>query len=123
MSASRTVTIETVDHGTVTIPEPTWCIAAHDIKGYREDIEHVSAQTPLLIPTRSHGLVIAMPVFFVWRPFSSNDNQINAAIVTDVESHEFDPAGLDQVAAALVEHARTIRVYARQLSTLRAGTK
>ncbi|MFD3657011.1 DUF6907 domain-containing protein [Streptomyces sp. NPDC058620] len=122
MTAPRTVTVETADHGHVTIPEPAWCIAPHDFEGYREDIEHHSAKTPLIVPTPCHGLISALPVFFVWRPFSETDSQMNVGIELD-EWHEFSPTDLDKVAAALVEHARTIRVYARQLSTMRAGAK
>ena len=119
MSAPRTVTIRTADHGDVTVTEPDWCTADHAYEQYREDIEHSGAVTHLVISTECHGPVAAMPVGFVWRPFSPTDNRITAAIELDAW-HEFDPAGLDRAAAALVEHAATLRVYARQLSTLRA---
>ncbi len=36
------------------------------------------------------------------------------------EWHEFDPAALIRAADALIEHAATLRVYARQLNELQA---
>lgn len=124
MTAPRTITIPTADHGDVTVTEPDWCTADHTFEGYREDIEHSGATTHLLIPTECHGQVRALPVSFVWRPFSPTSDQITAAIEMD-QWHEFDPAGLHQVADALIEHATTLRVYARQLATLRTkdGTR
>ncbi|MET8401407.1 hypothetical protein [Streptomyces sp900116325] len=119
MTAPRTVTVHTADHGDVTIPEPQWCIAPHDFEGYRVDIEHHGTRTPLLVPTACHGLAEALPVFFAWRPFSPTDSQIHAVIELD-QWHEFDPAGLEAAAAALVEHAAVLRVHARELAALRA---
>ncbi|MFF9688968.1 DUF6907 domain-containing protein [Streptomyces sp. NPDC014623] len=118
MSAPRTITVPTADQGDVEVIEPDWCTADHTFEGYREDIEHSGAVTHLVIPTECHGQVRALPVGFVWRPFSPTDDRITVAIELDAW-HEFDSAGLDRVAAALVEHAATLRVYARQLSTLR----
>ncbi|MEW2177159.1 hypothetical protein AB0890_12620 [Streptomyces sp. NPDC005406] len=119
MTARRTITVPTADHGDVTVTEPDWCTADHTFEGYREDIEHSGATTYLAIHTECHGPTHTLPVTFVWRPFSPTDALIKAAIETD-QAHEFDPAGLDRAADALVEHARTLRVYARQLATLRA---
>lgn len=119
MNAPRTITIPTADHGDVEVTEPDWCTADHAYEQYREDIEHSGAVTHLVIPTECHGPARALAVGFVWRPFSPTSDQITAAIDMD-QWHEFDPAGLDRAAEALVEHAATLRVYARQLSTLRA---
>lgn len=119
MTGPRTITIPTADHGDVQVTEPDWCTADHAYEQYREDIEHSGAVTHLVIPTECHGLVRTLPVGFVWRPFSPTDTLINAAIEVG-DWHEFDPAGLDRAAAALIEHAATLRVYARELSTLRA---
>lgn len=118
MTGPRTITVPTADHGNVTVTEPDWCTADHTFEGYREDIEHSGAVTYLTIPTECHGPAHTLPVEFVWRPFSPTDALIKAAIELD-GWHEFDPAGLDRAADALIEHAATLRVYARQLATLR----
>ncbi|WP_405645877.1 DUF6907 domain-containing protein [Streptomyces sp. NBC_00019] len=41
MTAPRTITLPTVDHGNVTVPEPSWC-TGHDGQqpGHRVDIVH-----------------------------------------------------------------------------------
>lgn len=115
--SARTVTVQTVDHGAVTLPEPSWCVARHDVEGYREDISHEGAPFPLLVPTDCHGHVETLPVFFSCRPFSASP-AVHAVLELD-QWHEFSPAGLDRAAAALVEHAATLRAFARQLSVMR----
>ncbi|MFI7234458.1 DUF6907 domain-containing protein [Streptomyces cyaneofuscatus] len=115
--SARTITVPTADHGDVQVTEPDWCTADHTGEAYREDIEHSGAVTYLVIPTECHGPAHALPVGFVWRPFSPTANQITAAIEMD-EWHEFDPAGLHRAADALIEHAATLRVYARQLAAM-----
>ncbi|MFD5874035.1 DUF6907 domain-containing protein [Streptomyces sp. NPDC060322] len=117
MTGPRIILVPTADHGDVEVTEPDWCTADHTFEGYREDIEHSGAVTYLVIPTECHGPASALPVGFVWRPFSPTDTLIKAAIELDAW-HEFDPAGLGRAADALVEHATTLRVYARQLSAL-----
>ncbi|MBH0242886.1 hypothetical protein I3W98_08815 [Streptomyces cavourensis] len=120
MSAPRVITVPTADHGDVQVTEPDWCSADHSGEAYREDIEHSGAETHLIIHTPCHGPVRTLPVGFLWRPFSPTNNQIMATIHVADEWHEFDPAALIRAADALIEHAATLRVYARQLNELQA---
>lgn len=42
MNARRTVTVQTGDHGPVTIDEPAWCTTDHDTpQHFRNDISHL----------------------------------------------------------------------------------
>ncbi|MFD8471904.1 DUF6907 domain-containing protein [Streptomyces globisporus] len=115
--STRIITIPTADHGDVQVAEPDWCTADHSWEPYRVDITHTGAKTHLVIPTDCHGPVRTLPVGFLWRPFDPVQNKIMAAIEAD-EWHDFDSAGLIRAADALVEHATTLRVYARQLAVL-----
>ncbi|MEU3000203.1 hypothetical protein ABZ684_21990 [Streptomyces sp. NPDC006995] len=116
--SARTITIPTADHGDVHVVEPDWCSADHTGEAYREDIEHSGAETHLVVYTPCHGPVRTLPVGFLWRPFSPTNDKIMATVLTAGDWHEFDPADLDRAADALVEHAATLRVYARQLAVL-----
>lgn len=114
------VTVPTADHGDVTLPEPSWCAGGHPAEGYREDIEHQGVDVRLMVPTPCHGSVVAFTASFVQRPFSPSDARTLVTVELD-EWHEFDQAGLDGLAAALVEHAAVLRHMSRELAYLRAG--
>lgn len=105
MSAPQTVTVHTVDLGPVTIPEPAWCVVAHDWEAYRVDIEHRGAETLALVPTMCHGQVPALGMALVQRPFSSTETRVMAAVQLDGEWHEFDGAALFQLAETLAHFA------------------
>jgi hypothetical protein len=114
--SARTVTVYTVDHGDVTMPEPSWCVEEHTFEGYREDIQHTGAELVMEVPAEGY----AVPVFtaaVVQRPFSPTDARTLVQLEVD-EWRSFDPAGLDALAAALVEHAATLRKLARELTVL-----
>lgn len=118
--STRIITIPTADHGDIQVIEPDWCTADHTGEAYREDIEHTGAETHLVVYTPCHGPVRALPIGFLWRPFSPTNNQIMATLLMADDWHEFDPAALRRAADALAEHATTLRVYARQLAVLQA---
>ncbi|MFK4595741.1 DUF6907 domain-containing protein [Streptomyces pristinaespiralis] len=114
--SARTVTVHTVDHGDVTIPEPSWCVEEHTFEAYRVDIQHTGPDLVLTVP--AEGDVV--PVFtaaIVKRPFSPQDPRTLVQLEVD-EWRSFDAAGLDALAASLVEHAATLRKLARELSVL-----
>lgn len=114
--SARTVTVATVDQGDVTIPEPSWCLGDHQATRYREDIQHLGADLVLTVP--ADGDVV--PVFtaaVVQRPFSPTDPRTLVQVEVD-EWRGFDSPGLDVLAAALVEHAATLRRLARELTVL-----
>ncbi|MFJ4879335.1 DUF6907 domain-containing protein [Streptomyces sp. NPDC088745] len=101
MSAPRTVTVHTVDHGPVTIPEPTWCVGEHEAEAYRVDIEHQGAETVATVETACHGPVPVLSMALVQRPFSSTETRVMAAVYVDGEWHEFDAAGLNGLIATI----------------------
>ncbi|MBP2581652.1 hypothetical protein J3A78_002130 [Streptomyces sp. PvR006] len=112
------VTVETRDHGAVTLPEPEWCRGFHTEGGYRSDIEHASEEEATGIPTLCHDLVDVLGVSLVQRPFSPSAPQVHALVKVDEEVHALNSRGLDVAAALLVEHAATMRHLARKLAAL-----
>lgn len=118
MSAPRTVTVPTLDHGPVTIPEPAWCIGHEGLHPeYRVDLDH---RGPTLeLDFGDHGLWNALLVQAPFVTLSSRETGIHVEQLGYAKT--LDPAGLDALADALVEHAAQLRTLARQLSTLLAG--
>ncbi|MFI5803018.1 DUF6907 domain-containing protein [Streptomyces sp. NPDC051561] len=108
MSAVRTVTVHTVDHGPVTIPEPSWCRGKHASEAYREDIEHQGDEFRAWVPTACHGDVTALAMALVQRPFSPSERRTMAAVYVDGEWHEFDGSGLRFVAESVWRFAMDV---------------
>ncbi|MFF0136747.1 DUF6907 domain-containing protein [Streptomyces sp. NPDC005227] len=121
MSAPRTVTLATVDHGDVTLTCPAWCNghAGHRPDTYRADITHNAAQVDLTHRGRTVGLAVISQSPFAER--STRD--IRASVVLSFESGPggFDAVVLYDLAAELDGHADTLRAVADQLDTLTAG--
>ncbi|WP_055612830.1 DUF6907 domain-containing protein [Streptomyces phaeochromogenes] len=99
-----TVTVDTVDHGPVTLDEPFWCLGVHPAEAYREDIVHEGEESPLLVDTACHGQVRIAVASLVQRPFSPTDASVSVAVEFD-EQHEYDVAGLSDLADNLVAYA------------------
>lgn len=123
MSAPRTVTVQTIDHGPVTMPEPAWCVG-HDEQQpqYRIDISHFGPVTLFEVPT-SRGEVTTMEAAFEQRPFIGDafpGTDVFVWVGVADDGCPSTPAQLDTIAAALVEHAATLRGMARRLTALLA---
>lgn len=116
MTASRTVTVLTKDHGPVTVSEPVWCIGDHANQqgGYRTDIIHDGRETAAWF--RGHEI---LPVGLVAWPCAERAPKGPFMSVYMGSDHVHClPADLDELAAVLVEHAATLRRHARELSVL-----
>lgn len=101
MKRPLTVTVQTLDHGPVTIPEPSWCRGVHEAEAYRVDIEHQGADIVATVATACHGDVTALSMSLVQRPFSSTETRVMAAVQLDGEWHEFDGAALVRLSEQL----------------------
>ncbi|MER5312890.1 hypothetical protein ABT034_34540 [Streptomyces sp. NPDC002773] len=116
--ADGMVTVQTGDHGTVVLPEPTWCTGHKAAEPYREDIEHQGTELVATIPTLCHRPADVLGVQLVQRPFSPSEPRVHAVLNASEDMHALNSAGLDVAAAVLVEHAATLRHLARQLAAL-----
>lgn len=72
MTRPRTVSIDTIDRGIVTIDEPAWCIG-HAWQVYRgigrNDITHDSVQAKTWITTEMQGRENVLATRVSWAPF------------------------------------------------------
>jgi uncharacterized protein DUF6907 len=120
VSAPRTVTVQTSDHGPVTIPEPAWCTGQyHQQGGYRGDISHTSDDIEFNVETRD-GAVTLMRAVFEQRPYTEREpgRGVFVAVELDGEWYPSDPQHLDWIANGLVEHAHRLRELGRQLAVM-----
>lgn len=117
MSTPRTVTVHTIDHGPVAVPEPPWCLGDHGPQnsGHLVDIGHVGPTTAAEF--RSRQLLAAC---LVADPYATRPEQRRPRQLVDLGGDliRLGPAGLDRLAAVLVEHAATLRHLARELAAL-----
>lgn len=113
----RTVTLATLDHGDVTLPEPSWCRghAGHRPDSYRCDLTHYSEETVL-----AHQGAKVFRVMLTQAPYASQPP--DPAVCVYVEECGFtgslDPVGLYDLAATLDAHADRLRDYADQLAAI-----
>lgn len=118
MTAPRTVTVPTIDHGPVTIAEPDWCAGHEDQPpGYRGDIIHSTPDT--VMGFRGHDMLIAALVSYPYVP-ALGGLRTGVSVAFGRFGQTLGPADLDELAAALVEHAVQLRAMARELAVILA---
>ncbi|MET9617537.1 DUF6907 domain-containing protein [Kitasatospora indigofera] len=118
MSADRTVTVQTCDHGPVTTPEPAWCTGRHEDGLHLVDVSHDGPETVLSVGTE-HGDVEVMRLFLTRSPYSSRPEDQRTSLVVEIgsECHRFrDDTALYGLADTLAGHAVELRILARQLA-------
>ncbi|MFD5511375.1 DUF6907 domain-containing protein [Streptomyces sp. NPDC127051] len=106
MSAPRIVSVRTVDHGVVDLPEPAWCVKVHQDDVHRADIHHQGVEQPAVVDVPDTGPVRFLTAFLSQYPFAEHASRgIAVAVEIEGEHYEFDPAGLGDLAATLTAHA------------------
>lgn len=116
MSAPRTVTVPTTDHGDVTMPEPAWCVGHAGLRPEcRVDLNHLGPEHQLG-PVGSPLFVALLSQY----PFGSSRCKTGLYVEPLAVPRTHDPADLDELAASLVESAAQLRHLARELAALRA---
>ncbi|MGY4994059.1 DUF6907 domain-containing protein [Streptomyces sp. 900105245] len=118
MSAGEgTVTVHTLDHGSLILPEPGWCAGEHPFDGQRDEFTHYGAEQPLHF--RGQLLWTAM---LAQAPFSSSP-LVGAYIEQTGWAATLDPAGLRALADVEQVHADSLRRLAAQLAALREDAR
>lgn len=120
MSTERTVTLPTIDHGDVTLPEPSWC-AGHPNPHpqYHTDLTHYGPEHRLTF--NGEPLFVLM---LTQSPLSERASRDLAAYVEQSSyTGDFDPAGLYDLAAALDHAADQLRAFADQLAAILGGDR
>lgn len=117
---SGTVTVDTLDHGSVNVPEPDWCLGVHEAGGFRADIQHDGPEFPMAFATVCHGVVEALPAALMHRPYRDKGST-RPVVTVDIggEWHEFDAETLAEFIDGLIIYALgTLRPLARKLRAL-----
>ncbi|MCX4824865.1 hypothetical protein OG883_34435 [Streptomyces sp. NBC_01142] len=100
MSPGRTVTVQTSDHGPVTLPESSWCTGVHPAGGARSDISHNGQPLEVFL----EGEVLASGQLCQW-PYSILGRVPFVAVEFAGGEHEYDQDDLQQLAARLATFA------------------
>lgn len=112
---SRLVTLDTIDHGPVTVPEPLWC-RGHEGEPpcYRADITHNTTVVRAATMTDRHGRVPLLQAYISHAPFADEPHPV-VSVVLDCE-RDFVAEDIPQ----LVEGLRSVQ---RLLSWLSVEAK
>ncbi|MEU8524829.1 hypothetical protein AB0C77_04395 [Streptomyces sp. NPDC048629] len=110
-----TVTLPTIDHGPVTLPEPAWCTGHADhIPGYRTDLTHAGPEHEFAFDGET--LLVAM---LTQAPLAEHSGRAAGLYVEQTGyARTLDAAQLRQLAAALTVHAMRLRTLADELAAL-----
>ncbi|URM90395.1 hypothetical protein LUW75_10765 [Streptomyces sp. MRC013] len=118
--SARTVTVKTLDHGPVTVTEPSWCTGhAGQPVEFRTDLCHTGPLRTLSYDERAlwYAEVVAYP-------FAVDERRGPGLYVEAAPfARTLAPADVDRLAAVLVEHAARLRHMARELAVLRGGVR
>jgi hypothetical protein len=120
VSAERTVTVHTCDHGPVTVPEPVWCTGRHEDGLHLVDLAHEGPETSLAVRT-DLGNARLLEAGLCQRPYGGNEDgrgtKMTVLLGTD-GWHQFDENGLFELADALSRRAVELRMLARELGAI-----
>jgi len=106
VSAGRTVTVQTLDHGPVMLDEPSWCAVEHRDGNHRSAIHHEGTEHAASIDVPGYGRVKFLTAFLSQFPFAEfGSRDVTVVVEIEGEHHEFGSAGLGDLAAALTSHA------------------
>jgi hypothetical protein len=117
VSAPRTITLPTGDHGDVTLTCPAWCSghADHRSDSYRADILHTGPDVALVF--RGHDIGDAS---LVESPFAELPGG-GLGVSVSLLGQTLDAVALYDFAATLDAHSDRLRDLADQLHALLAG--
>ncbi|MFD5105701.1 DUF6907 domain-containing protein [Streptomyces cinereoruber] len=114
----HTITLPTIDHGPVTLPEPGWCTGhAGHVPGHRVDLSHRGTVHDLTF--EGAPFLDAMLSQF---PYASDPEYHRTGLYiaqTDF-SGTFDATEVRQLAATLTVHAMHLRRLADELAVIQA---
>lgn len=114
---NRTVTLPTIDHGPVTILEPSWCVghAGHDPQTYRADLLHSGPDVAFTFQGRH-----ITDACLVQSPCADTSSRVPGVSVS-VIGRTLDPASLYELAARMDGYADRLRDLADELTAILAG--
>lgn len=125
MTAPRTVTVLTSDHGPVTILEPAWCAGEHATGNRRDEIAHVGPSIDITVNTE-RGPMRLLELMLWQDPFAKPAYPQGTAVhvvahLLDGDHPGYDVEGLDGLVTDLLEAAGQVSRVARRLADERRG--
>ncbi|QTU47621.1 hypothetical protein F3K20_24880 [Streptomyces scabiei] len=118
-----TITLPTIDHGLVTLPEPTWCCGHTDHRPdtHRADILHKGPEAVLTF--RGGEVLTACLAQSPYATLPTHPELGGRTIGVSVypPGRTLTPVGLYELAASLDSYADRIRGLAEQLTAVLAG--
>ncbi|MEU0671584.1 hypothetical protein ABZ330_01590 [Streptomyces sp. NPDC006172] len=121
-SGRRTIVLPTIDHGDVTLPEPSWCAGHthHDPQSARADLMHAG---PTVDCTHLGTTLFSAEI--VQSPYAQPGPPHLGGRTPGVSVHPLGktltPAGLYSLAARLDSYADQLRDLADRLTAIHAG--
>lgn len=131
----RTVTIDTKDHGPVTLPEPPWCTGHPvpepapfdlDVRPLRSEICHIGPSIDVVVGTeRGPARLVEL---MLWQdpyptPACTHSDDVHVAVhLLDGDHFGYDVHQLEALATDLMEAAAKIRRVARRLARENGGS-
>jgi hypothetical protein len=115
----RTVTVQTGDHGPVTVDEPAWCTADHDTpQAFRTDISHFGPDIDITVDS-PRGPAEALTLRLTRYPYT--ELPVGTAVhmsvcLADGEGWDADVAAVNALADQLAQGVRKVRYAARRLA-------
>ncbi|WP_236238814.1 hypothetical protein [Streptomyces sp. CC228A] len=115
------MTVHTLDHGPVTVPEPDWC-RGHDqgAPQYRADVTHTGPSLSLTAPSR-RGPVEWLHAVVDAAPYSARERDVAVVVELGGGSYRYSPEGLRELADDLTAQLQEIRAFADTLAAIRAN--
>ena len=116
---SRTIVIDTVDHGPVEFDEPSWCVGHGTELGnivFRDEITHNSVRVKAGATTEMYGRLPMMHCRISWAPFTELVPVVT--VVLDVEG-DFPAEDVSHVMQGLADCIRRLDQVATEAIRLR----
>ncbi|MET9702296.1 DUF6907 domain-containing protein [Streptomyces griseus] len=117
MSTPRTVTVPTTDEGTVTVPEPSWCVghAEHPVNAL-VDLGHRSIEHPLGRPADPVGIALVSQY-----PHGNGPRETGLFVEQTALAVTLGPDSVRELAADYETAAAQLRRLADWVHILKAG--
>jgi hypothetical protein len=113
---NRTITLPTLDHGDLTVPEPAWCTGHADhVPCHLVDLTHTGPEHAFAF--EGHTLLVAM---LSQDPYATDPARHKTGLYVEQTGYAatLDYAGLRMLAAALTVHAMHLRTLADELAAI-----
>lgn len=122
MTRPRTVTIATVDHGAVVLPEPAWCTGhGWQPEPYLADVTHYSVPVKATAMTEQHGLVQLLQARISHAPYGEQPEPHPVVSVELNGSHDYTAEDALKVAQGLRVAAIRLEMVTGEAERLRNG--